>query len=255
MFRYILYIIIILILFQTTSFAGLTILPARQEIYIPPGGTAEGEYKVTNEYNIPIDVKIEIKDWFVLPENKNISVSDWLSVSPQEVHLLPQETKSIKYRVEIPTSCVGMTSAMLSFVPQQEIEEHQGINLVISVSLFTIIRGTEKILWDISKINIEKNSNNIQITAIINNNGNVHLRPKGSVIIVSQKDKSNVTELEYREGRPIYPGKSRSIIAVADNINLQNGKYIAISKIKCYDQEKINEVMFEVKKSGKIKIK
>lgn len=231
--------------------AGLTVTPSRVEVAAPPGGRFEGKYTVRNDYNTPAKIKVEFRDWFVLPENSGINISDWLSVSPLEFSLQPNESREVQYAVHLSTSARGVQVGMVSFIPQTG--EEQGVTLMVSVSIFVTAKGTERIDWEIPDVKLAKASGKLQVTALVKNDGNVHLRPSGSVTILSGG--KIAAQLDFLESRPVYPGLSRSILARSDgDAALLAGKYTALIDIKCYGQEKTKKINFNVKQSGELAI-
>lgn len=218
----------ILLLIETLVYAGLTITPSRQEISVAPGGKFKGVYTVRNDYQTPVDVKVEFRDWFVLAENKNLNISDWLSVSPSKVHLLPGEMKNVEYKVHISKSAKGVLVGMVSFVP--ETQEQQGINLVISVSIFITVSGTEKINAYLDNMKFSRDGGNLQVSVEVQNKGNVHLRPEGKCVLESGN--SQKIEVQIPQGRPVYPGMSRTSVGRIDINKVPAGKYSAMVELK-----------------------
>jgi P pilus assembly chaperone PapD len=230
--------------------AGLSVTPARQEIVVQPGDTCTGVYSVRNEYDTRANISVEFRDWFILGANKHHAISDWLKISPSQFTLLPGESKDVEYAVRLSTDAQGVSVGMISFIPQ--IENDPGVTLVISVSLFVTAAGTEKTDWQIEDIKIEQASGQMRFAGKIKNNGNVHVRPTGTARIVSGK--REVAQLNFDEGRPVYPGTVRSIVS-SDVPALKKGKYTAIVSLSGNGQNKDKKITFKIAKSGEIAIK
>ncbi len=228
------------------AYAGLTVTPSRTEISLVPGGSFEGSMTVRNDNDVPANVFASVRDWFVLPENKGLTASDWLVIVDSEVYLKPAETRDIKYEVRLSTAAQGSLVAMMSFVPQIE-GDQGGITLMVSVSVFVTAKGTEKIDWDVSDVKIDDQTGKLQFSAVVANNGNVHLRPVGNVVIYSKTEV--VDSFNFSEGRPSYPGTPRSFVAVSKS-DIKPGKYIAKINLQCYGQMKEKEVKFKIDKKG-----
>ena len=104
-------VVLCLILFcYSAGFCGLTVVPSRMEVSIPPGGTFDGLYTVRNDFNTTAAIKVETKDWYVLPDNQGITVSKWLAVSPHEFTLKSGESKDIKYKVKVPSDAISISN-------------------------------------------------------------------------------------------------------------------------------------------------
>jgi len=237
--------------------AGVTVEPVRQEIKVSPGEKAQGSYFVYNVGKERTRVNVASHDWFVLRENKGISADSWLKITPQELDLEPGERKEIKYNVAVPTRALGELVAMISFVPQAE--EESAINVVFSVSLYVMIEGTEILKGEISKVDIRRwekdGSSDLRLAVLVENRGNVHLRPKGKVLIEERKGKE-IREVELNYGWPVYPGKNRAYFGDWKGASLKSGKYEATATVDYGDPENIlkKTVSFEVDKKGNIEI-
>lgn len=238
-------------------FAGITVEPVRQEIKVSPGEKAQGSYFVYNVGKEPTHVTVGPRDWFVLKENKDISVDSWLKITPQELDLEPGERKEVKYEVAVPTKAIGELVAMISFVPQAE--EESAINVVFSVSLYVMIEGTEILKGEISKVDIRRweseGSSDLRLAVLVENRGNVHLRPKGKIVIEERKGKE-IKEVELTYGWPVYPGKNRAYFGDWKGASLKSGKYEATATVDYGDPENIlkGTVSFKVDKNGNIEM-
>ena len=230
----------------SSAYGALTVFPSRQEISLPAGAKVQGEYVVKNESDQSIVIKLEFRDWFVLPKNSGIKAKDWLSIVTTQLKLGPQEEKPVQYEVKVPTSAEGVLVAMLSFLPQGEAQ----VSLMLSVSLYVTVAGTEKISWQISDVNLSYRMNQLQISAKVWNHGNVHVRPQGMIEIY--KGKLKLDEFGFAESRPVYPENSRLILARKEKMNLLPGKYRARIHLRGQGEQKEKEISFRLKKSGEI---
>jgi len=240
----------LLVIPAASAYAGLTVTPSRQEVTMAPGSACQGSYEVRNDYATPIDVHVEFRDWFVLPENKGNEISKWLSVTPKELSLQPGESKKVTYSVQLPKTVKGVSAAMVSFIPATEDEE--GVSMMLSVALFVIAHGTEKISWDIGSVNIYPAQSGFSISAIVRDEGNIHLRPQGTAEIFSKNKK--ILALQFPEGRPVYPGSYRTLVVSYGASGLGEGKYSAVLRITAAGKEKTKKIHFTVSKTGAIAV-
>ena len=232
-------------------FAGITVTPVRVEIPLAKGMACDGKYTVRNDYDVPIKVDISSRDWFVLPENRDIKVDQWLKLSPLELSLKPGESGDIHFLVTLSTKPVGSMVAMVSFVPV--LEKDPGFNLMVSASMFVTVKGTEKTAWDFSGIKLSTYDGKLQAVTSVKNDGNVYLRPVGYATITAGK--KEVAKLEFLEGRPVYPGMARDVLAKSDGVlTLKPGKYTALLQVECRGQMKEKSFKFKYKKSGEFEI-
>jgi hypothetical protein len=241
----------------SSLFGGITVEPVRQEIKVSPGNEAQGSYFVYNVGKGPTHITVAPRDWFVLKENKGINADSWLRITPQELDLEPGERKEVKYEVAVPTRAIGELVAMISFVPQAE--EESMINVVFSVSLYVMIEGTEILKGEVSKVDIRRwekeGSSDLRFGVLVKNKGNVHLRPKGKIVIEERKGKE-IKEVELTYGWPVYPGKNRAYFADWKGASLKSGKYKATATVDYGDPGNIlkKTVSFRVDKKGNIEI-
>jgi hypothetical protein len=238
-------------------FAGITVEPVRQEIKVSPGKEAQGSYFMYNVGKERTRVTVAPRDWFVLEENRGINVDSWLRISPRELDLEPGERKEVKYEVAVPARAIGELVAMISFAPQAE--EESTINVVFSVSLYVMIEGTEILKGEISKVDIRRwereDSSDLRLAVLVENRGNVHLRPKGKIVIEDIKGKE-IKEVELTYGWPVYPGKNRAYFGDWKGAGLKSGKYKAIATVDYGAPEEILKkiVSFKVDKEGNIEM-
>ena len=233
------------------SYAGIAVTPSREEVTLKTGFSYDSAYNVRNDFNSPVDVRVETKDWFVLPENKEkkITVAQWLYVSTGTFRLNPGEGRDVQYKVVVPKDARGSLVGMISFVSSSA--ETQGINLAISVPVFVTVSGTEKIDWQIESPEFSFIKKKLVVSCSIQNTGNVHLRPKGFVELMS--DKKKIGSFDFFEGRPVYPGSGRGVNARSD-LELAPGEYGVTLHIFCAGREKTLEKKIIVKESGEIKV-
>lgn len=241
-------VFLLLAISPLSLFAGLNINPSRAEIVMQAGQPYSNIYTIKNDYGVPIDVGVATKDWFVLPENKSIVVSDWLHVSTDEFHLGIGESKELRYDVLVPTGAVGSLVGMISLSPKSE--QEQGVTLVMSVPVFVTISGTEKIDWNVTDTRLTIQNGKLQVSAMVNNAGNIHLRPVGDTTFFDGK--KVFARISFNESRPVYPGSYRTIVGLSDVP--PKGTYKGAVKIVCAGQEKTKFFKIKILKSGELKI-
>ncbi len=232
---------------------ALSVTPARQEIKGIRGAIGEGTFIVSTNTKESQHIVVKWRDWFKSKENKEIEIKDWLEIDSMEFELIPGEKKKIKYKVKIPDNAVGMLMAMVSFCPRVE---GAGVGIVISSPIYVIIEGTEIIKADIYKVMLSRmrKSLDIQATVVVENKGNIYLRPRGKAII--SKGKKEIATIELKYGWPVFPGQKHSYIGYGKGIELKKGKYKMRAIINYGNSEDIIEetISFKVDRKGKITI-
>ena len=221
------------------SAMGISVSPSRQELVVDKGGVYEGTYTVTNETQYDTAVTVIPKDWFLLKENIGIATTDWLHLSAHELQLKAGETAELGYRIVIPRNAQGVLIAMVSFITPSS--PGSNINVSQGVSTYVTVRGTEKKAWEIGDIHVELSSTSLRVSVPVADNGNVHIRPRGKVV-VTDEHKLVVAKLDLPYGQPVYPGQSRSYEISYSGLALKPGKYLVTAEISCDEQVKRKSV-------------
>lgn len=243
---------VFLLSFSITSFAGLSIVPAKTEISMPQNRSYVASYTVQNTEEETVTVSVTTKNWNNSKENKGINVDEWLIVDKSPITLEPQESKEVKFTVKS-GDLKGTLSGMISFTLKSS--RHTGINLMTSVPVYMTIEGTQNISFDFKKIEI-KNARNqrfektdmMDIIYEVQNNGNVHLRLQGGLKIF--QGKKLLIEQKINELNPVYPDSSRSFFERVKA--LPKGKYSVNIFLNAFDKKIEKSIQFKIDKHGEI---
>jgi hypothetical protein len=244
--------------------AGFAVTPTRQEVILCPGQKFSGKYSLTNNESYPVKVKISYQDWSTLEENKYLNIKDWLKFSNSEEFLNPSETKEITYEINPSSEAKGSHVWLVSFSPEK-VEGSAGLSMVISGTLFVTFAGTEQYDWKISDKTTTLNKKNLSLSMEIANDGNVSVRPRGKVLVLTRhssisqslfgKKSQEIDSFSINEGFPVYPRSKRSLSLIKDRpINLKPGKYTLKIILAYAEQEKTATLNIRVKKNGELTI-
>jgi len=252
-------------LYSQTSLA-LTIGPSRFEVTLPPGEIAVTDYFVQNETEKPVHVTVEPENWFKdAYAYEDLVIEDWLKLDTYEFSLEPKEIKKIKLTIIVPTDIKGEIVAQIFFTSGVLTEEGQpaGVRARLGAVLYVAIEGTEKINASIESITIskvtEQGEEKTKIALQVRNKGNVHIRPKGKILIENRK-KEKIDELELLSGRATLPGQYHTYYAYWKEPKLKNGSYkihatIDYGEIFNVDKTATKKKSFKVNKKGAIVLK
>lgn len=232
------------------SYASLSVGPSRLEILIEKNQVFQSTYTLVNAYDSDVDITVDVSDWNTYKGNGELDANSWIKITPSKVHLKKGEKKDITFEVKTTDSMQGSVSGMVSFSYRPP--GNPGLLIKISCSVYLTIRGTQQIDFEIADVLIKKHENGFKTHVQINNNGNVHIRPSGEIVIYNKKNKPVYTAkiLEYH---PVYAGSSS--FSVSDNMELKAlkpGKYIAEILIKSLDRTVTKKVEFRLKKDGSV---
>src|SRR5581483_9898155 len=92
----------------STAVWPLSISPARTDVRLARGEKIKHEFTVVNTHAEAYNVEVSAKSWYVLPENKNISVQDWIELKGKKnFRLKPGETRKVEVVIHCPQAAVG----------------------------------------------------------------------------------------------------------------------------------------------------
>jgi hypothetical protein len=183
---------------------ALTVTPSRTEVRLTPGHETKTALEVVNEDKVEIQVDVSKKNWFIPPENKAATVETWLTVhGPARFYLKPGEKRKVDLTIKSPKDLTGEVVGMVSFLYQTE--QPSNVTPMISVSMYLIAAGTEKLSGEITEILVRKWNDQINVSAHVKATGNMHLRPSGELTILDDKG-FEMAHMPVAEGQPTYPG-------------------------------------------------
>lgn len=174
------------------------------------------------------------KDWFVLPENKQFKIDDWLTMKEPKFELKPGESKRVKFRIHAPKKAQGELVGMLSF--RTKSPTRTSVDFVMSGAVYLSVEGTEKLKGTILAFMVEPSTDSVRAGVLVRNDGNVHLRPFGNLQIVDAKDQP-VANVELQSSQPVYPGKTRPYFGEVKGLPLSPGKYAAQIELNDFDRQ------------------
>ncbi|MBQ3834536.1 MAG: hypothetical protein II816_03375, partial [Elusimicrobia bacterium] len=174
----------------------------------------------------------------------------------KEKYFIPAgETISVPYNVRIGENFKGSVCVKAEF--EVEREEQQTITLVVSVPIYLIALGTEKIDFDIDSIKLidlddpRDSQRGIYYKLVLRNDGNVHIRHSGQVDIYYKNKKNLVKTVNIPETVPTYCESKREFTEhLIQRSELKEGKYIAVFKIRAFGAEIEKKIKFNVDKNG-----
>ena len=225
-------------------FAGLSVEPAISNIKVKPSKQYNGEYTVTNTYDKPIDITIQVEDWNSFPGNTDLNVNDWFKIENNSYALAAGQTVTIPYTVSINKNLKGSVSARLEFF----VDKNKNTNKVsVSVPLYVTVLGTEQLDFDIENITLFTENTDISFKADVINKGNIHIRPSFYVEIYDSKKEKIIKKINISETLPVYAQKSRQLQnKLIESKELEKGKYHAVFKTRALDKEVVKEVIFKI---------
>lgn len=209
------------ILPASMALAGIGVQQTVTELEVVPGIEKTATFTVANSDNEEVLVKVQPEDWLKLRIGSSpLEVSEWLTMDEYEFKLEPGEAKNIGYRVKVPHGIEGELVAQVFFA-SGTIQTSGNINIAsrFGVALYVGIEGTEVIAPEIADLKVDKQS----VAITVNNLGNVHLRPSGTVTI--KDGKGNIEQqMQVPYTAVIFAGKGHTYTVSVDDKKLSRGK-------------------------------
>ncbi|MHB8793748.1 MAG: COG1470 family protein [Thermoleophilia bacterium] len=222
------------------------ISPTKVELEIKPGESAEREIAVANRTGSTITIEFSMEDFegstdpsqatvFFGDEDSSWGARKWLEPELASIVLKQGETVTFRTKINVPKNAEpgGHYAALFAFSTYEtEDESGTAINITSRVGTLFLIKvaGTAVETGNLSKPEISTFSEYgpIDIGLIFNNEGNIHLKPSGRVIITNILGQS-VAEIAVPEW-VVLPESSRRNMIKWDSHYLF-GRYTARAEI------------------------
>lgn len=205
-----------------TAEAGLSISPARQEIWMASGESKTIEYTVKNTAKKPVTVVVYYDDWSKLPENEAIDAKDWLHLETRKILLGTDEEKKIKVTIVTPENAIGELVAMVTFEPRAE--QMPMVSASYGSTVYLVVKGTERKQAEIGDIKVLRTAKNTIFAAVkVKNTGNIHIRPRIRLILEDKYGIEKYMDMPY--GKPVYGKKEFIYTKEVSGKFLEEGAY------------------------------
>ncbi|MDR1941869.1 MAG: hypothetical protein LBQ47_06055 [Endomicrobium sp.] len=245
-------LVLAFLFFSINLNASLTIDPYGVEIKTDRNSSFSSKWKVKNNYAREIKLNISSLEWDSYKANKNIPVNSWLKIVPDEITLGQGESKEIFYTADAGGQMQGSVLAKVTFtVPP---ERDGGVIVKMSFPVHMIIKGTEKVEFNVENLSISSVGKSAKLNVTVKNTGNILIKPYGTADIYKKK---KVAASVFIESDHSVFTDSQDSYSVNLPDNLKPGKYTAQVSIKAlgyesYAPDSKKAIQFRVKKDGSI---
>lgn len=210
---------------QDSNRIGLTINPALSERVVTAGQLTLTTIDVTNISQQPQAVSVSFRPIAPIDPvtdesaRSRYDATSWLSVDSRQFLLAPGESRPISLRINPPDDAgpgghyANVVFRVLNDQNTSDSQSSARISPELSTVLFMTVPGniTESAQVDFTSPPTWNWSKNQEFNAAINNTGNIHLLPSGSVSI-SQLNGHEVEHLDF-PAKLIIPGTSSSLVS------------------------------------------
>ena len=229
---------------------SLSIIPPKFELFANPGDTVTEKIRIRNDSDFPVTYQVIVEDFGSTGEEGHValeeespdslfSLATWIAPSVNEIILQPGEEQSFSYAINVPKDAEpgGHYASILFQSTQEDLPGVTDVTQRIGSLILLRVSG-----------NIEENANietftapghsqtgPIPFTLRVVNDGNVHIRPKGTIIVTNLFGKK-VDEIPL-DGANVLPGATRKMETEWENENLF-GSYKA-TLVATYGQQNL----------------
>lgn len=214
--------------------AGVVVQPDSTEIMVEADKAVEGTLQVTNDAQETVQVKVQLEDWLKQRTGKTtIPVENWLSLKLTDLELGPKETKTVQYTINVPQGA-GAELVAMAFFGTASPQGNFNVTSRYGVSIYATVSSEIKLDCNLLGIDVARNfittdagevDKGIIFTLNVENKGNVHIRPTGTIVINSGSGQKY--EIAIARDFPVYPGAQLKQVVMWNKVDISPGKYSA----------------------------
>ena len=234
--------------------AALQVSPTYQLFQLKPGDTMDGQMTVTNNEGDVITLRPSVKDWYLLNLNAEHKAGTWLHLSDtKEFMLKPGESRLITYKIQPQKKAKGELAGAITFSHKVS---GGGVTMQLSVVQYAGLKGTEKLATEVAGLGVNISSNT-EVGVLLENTGNVHIRPRGYIYVETPKGE-RILNVEIPIGQPAFPGQQRPYAGTVKGFTLPQGNYVARFELTDADRPvkyPLKPKKFSVDANGKVEVR
>lgn len=236
-------ILVVLVLLPTglNSQISFGVTTIRFDLKVKPGGQTTEIIQVRNNSPKPIRLKVYAENWYLAEDgtrnfvgNQPVSFScrDWIKVNPFDFRLQPEDLKTVRFTVTVPSGTEpGGYHAAISFeqIPESPVS---GINQValsgkIVVAIYISV-GKVQPEGTLEDLVFESSGSGQLIKLKLINSGRTHFRLKGQIQIRTEEGKE-LARVDIPD-EPVLPDSQRWL-SLRLKENLPPGRYEAEARL------------------------
>lgn len=221
------------------STSGLSVSPPTFEFTANPGNTIESTIRVENVSDTDLKIGVDRRNFSAVGEegsvtlsedNTNYTLASWITVTPEEVTIPPKQSHEFSFEINVPMNAApgGHFSSIVFRTVSDSVDE-AGATIIQEVGSLILLRvsGDIEESFEIESFTTDASLYEygpVEFETRIFNDGNVHVKPKGTITIRNIFGKE-VERLDL-EQRNVLPKAIRKTTTTWDRRNLF-GKYTA----------------------------
>lgn len=210
---------------QPTS--SLAISPPSSELSANPGDTITNTMRVDNLSDQNLEISVSARNFTALGEEGQVNLTEedstyslakWITVAPSTAGIRAKESQTFEYTIKVPANAEpgGRFGSIVFKTAAKPVEGQSGVAIgqEIGSLVFLKIAGNVTEKSSISSFNAQHKINEYKPVAFdvrVKNDGNVHIRPTGSITITNMFGKKVATV--PLESRNVLPSAVRKLEA------------------------------------------
>lgn len=222
---------LLLLAFTSQEVLALGVTPTRFELTVAPGEELTQAIQILNTTHEPIHVKSMLFDFdqregqmMMVPAGTTpASSAAWVQFTPKELDLSPQDKTFIRFTVSVPKEAQGEYRTVLRLEELPELAPTQSgtvFGIRMNIPLYIQVRGTERphaTILDMSLVyttplsRVQRFDYPLLVYVQVKNDGNVHLRPNGLLVVQEKKTGKVVYEQPLANDDPVLPGNEMTL--------------------------------------------
>jgi hypothetical protein len=221
--------------------AGLSISPPTFELSANPGGVLENSIKVENISAETLKIIVDRRNFTAIgeegavgltEEENSFSLASWITVSPSELEIPPKSARVFNFKINVPINAEpgGHFGSIVFRIGRSGSLSQTGASLTQELGALVLLRiaGDSKEEATLQSFISQKKFfeyGPVEFEMKTKNNGNVHLKPKGTITISNSFGKKvGVIDIDPKN---VLPGAVRKNSAIWEK-KLLFGKYTAV---------------------------
>ena len=209
---------------------ALSVDPSIVEQRAAPGAALEGAFRVRNETDQPVAVRVEMESIAsrgYLP----LAPAQWLALTPERLELAPGQTRDLSYRIRVPAQAAGELAAEVVFVQDMT---SAGLQVRFGMAVYVSIEDTERVSLEMERMELRVGGDDsVSAWMQIANHGNVHCRPEG-LVQVADASGGVMDRQPLTRGMPAPPSGSASFSVPMPSVRAAPGAYRLTAEVGCH---------------------
>jgi len=229
------------------AWAGFSVNVAPTDLQLAPGETYSGYVTATNSGEEEVRLRAYLGDWRTVPGGTEYfapgkfprGAASWMKLSPSQLTVPPGGSERIYYEIAVPEDdelegsywamiFVEDASAQPQAPPERDDRPQMSVRTVLryGVQVFVTIPGTEIREAVFTGTNLSSAENGFDLSAAIENRGNIHLRPTAWLEVRNAAGETVYSAEHMR--LTVLPGCAREYRFELRKLTLPPGKYFAL---------------------------